>query len=166
MKRIGVGLLLAIAVAAPAAAQRSAPAAPPPERVTVNGRVWERIPLRYVDVRTVAAALGAPVLPTEAELLAARLGGLLAPTYPGYGLPYPGYGLPYGGGYSGGYGAFAAPILPFPATYRAGAFAAPAGFPAAAGGSGGSAARRAGGPLFPGLVIVGDPSTNSLIVDP
>jgi len=55
----------------------------------------DKITLRYVDARYVAAILGARVLPTEGDLWMGRMGG-------GFGNGMVGGGI--GGGYSGGYG--------------------------------------------------------------
>src|SRR5262245_33750473 len=69
-------------------------------------RHWERIQLKYVDVRTIAAILGAPVLPTEADLWWARYGDAYG-GFGGYGGAMGGYGgmggyAASGGGFAGG----------------------------------------------------------------
>jgi hypothetical protein len=74
--RIGAGVVLAVGLAVPAA------------QAQTQTRI-EKIPLQYIDVRILAAALGAPVLPNEVELAGQRLPG---------GIPY-GYGSYGGGGY-------------------------------------------------------------------
>jgi hypothetical protein len=162
-------LLLGAGAALPAAAQNASP----DRAVMSNGRTWERVRLRYVDVRVVAAALGAPLLPTEGDVL-----GLTRP----YGM-MGGYG---GGGFSGGLGGYGArsmmgmPGPGFGPGGMAGGFGANGGF-GPNGGFGGNGfrgggllgdrnsnallARPGGGFGFRGPII-GDPNSNSLLIDP
>ena len=108
-----------------------------------GGRIWERIQLNYCDVRAFCAALGAPVLPTESERF--RGGGQF-----GGGNAFGGGGFGQMGGFGGRFGGLGGRLGGGPAG-RGGGFGAPGG---------------QGGGLFPGLIILGDPRTNSLIVDP
>jgi hypothetical protein len=100
--------------------------------------IWERIPLNYIDARVVAAILGAPVVPTESQLYGEMFGGGFG------GFPQGGGFGGFGGGLGGGFGG------------AAGAF----------GGGFGGGFGAGNSPLFPGLIILADPSTNSILVDP
>jgi hypothetical protein len=154
-----------------------------------GGQRWERIELKNIDVYTAAAILGVPVLPTEAELFFLRTQG-------GYGLGMGAYGIggQFGGGYAagqfgGGIGgtAFGSGLRggqfggqfgggQFGGQFGAGNFGGgnfgagqAGGLGLGAGGpfgGGNFGAGRQGGGLFPGLIILGDPGSNSLIVDP
>jgi hypothetical protein len=110
----------------------------PPNR---GPRRWERIEVNHIDVRVLAAVFGAPVLPNEADLFFAR----------------------FGGGMMGGTGGFG-PMGAFGGGFGGGGFAG-GGF-GPGGGFGGGLPGRGGSPLFPGVVILADPNSNSLIVDP
>lgn len=187
MKRVtwwlAAGVLMTAAV--PASAQQGGRAArgrsaydsssptPPAQR-------WERIPLRYIDVHTLAAILGAPVLPTEADLFSgAMFGGPGLGGYPG-GSGFYGQGSGYPGSYgpysqSGSYGQSgpSSPgkgFGPFSGQGgQGGQGAGPGGgFPGGSAGLQGRGASSAPGrgPLFPNLVILADPNTNSLLIDP
>lgn len=174
-------LLAVAATALPAAAQQrraSRPSAPlPTSAVTPDGRIWERIQLRYIDVRAVAAVLqGAPVVPSDFDLWQqsmARLGGGGFGGYGSYG-GYAGYGGPMGGGFGGGYGYGNG-------LNGAGGYGVSGANNGAYGRSGGrfivdpnsnsaivGRGRRVGqqGPLLPNVPFIVDPNTNALIVDP
>jgi hypothetical protein len=101
-------------------------------------RIWERVPLNYIDVRVVAAILGAPVLPTEGQLYGGMIGGGFGGSPQGGG--FGGFGGGLGGGFGGGTGGF--------------------------GGGFGRGFGAGNSLLFPGLIILADPSTNSILVDP
>jgi hypothetical protein len=60
-KQVLTGVILALSFAAPA--------------VRAQGLTVEKIPLQHIDVRIVAAALGAMVLPTEDQIFFQRLQG-------------------------------------------------------------------------------------------
>ncbi len=117
---------------------------------------WSRIQLQHIDVRTVAALLGAPVMPTEADLYGGGFGGFAQ-----FGSGFNQFG---GGGYGGaplgGMGGF----NQFGSQGFAGQGFGGQGF--AGQGFGGLGGLGGGGGLFPDLVILGDPRTNSLLVDP
>ena len=122
-----IAVLGGAVLAGPAAAQSSGGGANGTDQVFEKEHNWERIPLRYIDVRVVAAILGARVLPTEAQL--------------------------YGGMFGGGFGGFQ------------GGFGGMGGGMGGFGGQGGGFA-AGNSPLFPGLIILADPNTNSILVDP
>src|SRR5947207_15946183 len=93
---------LGAAAAADPQPQKTRSYSPPPERITTrDGRTWEKIPLRYVDAGYIAALLGGPVLPTEADVWAIKMRG-----FGGFGGYPGGYGAPGGYGYGGGYGGY------------------------------------------------------------
>jgi hypothetical protein len=153
------------------------------------GQRWEKIPIQYMDVRTLAAILGAPVLPTEADLFGGDLFGASVGSYstsygfygsgfgnvgPAFGQPggfnQPGaFGQPGGFSQSGGFsrGGGPGPVgNPGPAGQGSGGLSGGTPGPQRFGLQGNQGGRPGQGPLFPGLVILADPNTNSLLVDP
>lgn len=163
------------------------PRAEPPARLTnPDGRTWERIRIQHVDVRLIARAFGAPVLPTEADVwgYGFRPGGMGAAGAMGGGLAgYGGGGLAnFGGGYPSGYGAagygaagYGAPGYGAPGYGAHGPSGYGAGMPGrptsgfSAGGSTGygpGGASGAGSPLAGGRRVLGDRNSNSLLVGP
>ncbi len=89
-----IALLLPTSDAAAAPRRNPRGTQVPPASITSGGTTWERMPVRYVDVRVIAAALGAPVLPTEWDVWRMRMGG------GGIGGGFGGGG--FGGGMGGG----------------------------------------------------------------
>jgi hypothetical protein len=182
------GAVLLSGIAGPAFAQlrRAAPAEElPPERVEINGHVWERVRLQYIDARDVVAILSGRALaafnrqPGLAGALGAdspfggmgggfgRSGGPVM----GGGFASGGYSPVFGSGYGSWGGSGGMPM--------GGAGLRPAGFGGAtfgspgvgSGANNGSPPGAFGGPgqgslLFPNLIIIADPSSNSLLVDP
>lgn len=129
--------------------------APPTSAVTPDGRTWERIQLRYIDARAVAAVLnGAAVVPTELDLWRQTVG--MTGGFGGYGGMAGGYGAPGGGGVGGGFGAG-------PSIGGAYGVIADPNRNALIIGRGRNGTR---GARFPNVPYIVDPNTNALIVDP
>ena len=129
---------------------------------------WERIRLQHLDVRVLAAVLGAPVLPTEWDLYVMR--GGFGGGQPGYGQGYGGMnGMGGYGGYGGG-GGFGQPQGAYGmGGYGQSGYGQP-GFggqqPGFAGPNRGPQQGRTNILGLPPLRIIADPNSNSLIVDP